>query len=136
MELKFEDMTGLIIQACMNVHRELGSGFLKPVYQDALAIEFKTMGIKFVREAKIEIYYKGIKLDKGYFADFICFDEIIVELKAVTQLVSAHKAQVINYLKGTNKQIGLLINFGSNSLKWERISRFEKRDAVRQPESV
>ncbi|MBO6175996.1 MAG: GxxExxY protein [Treponema sp.] len=71
---------------------------------------------------------KGELLSKEYYADFVCYDKIIVELKAVTSLVKAHKAQVINYLKAADKEIGLLVNFGCNSLKWERISKFETRE--------
>ena len=67
-------------------------------------------------------------LSKEYYADFVCYDKIIVELKAVTSLVKAHKAQVINYLKAADKEIGLLVNFGCNSLKWGRISKFENRE--------
>ena len=74
-----------------------------------------------------QLTYKGVKLEKEYYADFICYDKIIVELKAVSIIVKAHKAQLINYLKAANKEIGLLINFGTNSLKWERISKFENK---------
>ena len=120
--LLYEKETEKIIQACMSVFNELGNGFLEAVYQEALAIEFENMEIPFTKEAKIEIYYKGRKLEKEYFADFICYDNIIVELKCVSKLVNANKAQVINYLHGTNKSVGLLINFGESSLKWERLT--------------
>ena len=120
--LLYEEETGKIIKACMNVFNELGNGFLEAVYQEALAIEFEYMNIPFVREAKIEIQYKGRKLEREYFADFICYDDVIVELKCVSKLVNAHKAQVINYLHGTKKAVGLLVNFGASSLKWERLT--------------
>ena len=120
--LLYEEETGQIIKACMSVFNELGNGFLEAVYQEALAIEFENMEIPFTKEAKIEIYYKGKKLEKEYFADFICYDNIIVELKCVSKLVNAHKAQVINYLHGTKKAVGLLVNFGASSLKWERLT--------------
>ena len=120
--LLYEEETGKIIKACMNVFNELGNGFLEAVYQEALAIEFEYMNIPFVREAKIEIQYKGRKLGREYFADFICYDDVIVELKCVSKLVNAHKAQVINYLHGTKKAVGLLVNFGASSLKWERLT--------------
>jgi len=126
--LKKEDLTGKIINACMEVHNELGNGFLEPVYQEALEKEFKIQNIKYEREKLLPIIYKGERLSKEYYADFFCFDEIIVELKAVSKLVKAHKAQVLNYLKAANKEIGLLINFGENSLKWERITKFEKEE--------
>ena len=102
--------TGKIIKACMNVYNELGNGFLEAVYQEALAIEFGLMNIPFRREAKIDIFYKGKKLSKEYFADFICYDTIVVELKAVSKLVNANKAQVLNYLHGTKLAVGLLIS--------------------------
>ena len=76
----------------------------------------------------IQLMYKGELLSKEYYADFVCYGKIIVELKAVTSLVKAHKAQVINYLKAADKEIGLLVNFGCNSLKWERISKFENME--------
>lgn len=110
----------------MNVHNELGGCFLEPVYQSALAEEFKLMKIPFEKEKKLDVYYKGIKLDKEYYADFVCYDKIIVELKAVSGLVKAHKAQVINYLAATKLKLGLLVNFAGNSLKWERITCVKK----------
>ena len=125
--LLYEEETGEIINACMAVHRELGNGFLEAVYQDALEIEFKERGIPYAREAQIPIFYKGQRLDKEYYADFICYGKIIVELKCVSHLVNANKAQVINYLHGTKLNVGLLVNFAEASLKWERLTRFEKQ---------
>ncbi len=122
----YEEETGKILKACMNVFNELGNGFLEPVYQEALAIEFEIQGIPFEREKNIKIEYKGHILDKEYFADFVCYGKIIVELKSVASLVNAHKAQVINYLKATKNEVGLLINFGSASLKWERLTNLKK----------
>jgi GxxExxY protein len=126
--LLYEEETGKIIKACMNVFNELGNGFLEPVYQEALAIEFELQGIPFQREQKLEITYKGRKLNKEYYADFVCYNKIIVELKAISVLVKANQAQVINYLKATKMKIGLLVNFGSASLKWERISNLTSED--------
>jgi GxxExxY protein len=83
------------------------------------------------QEAKIEILYKGNKLDKEYYADFICYEKIIVELKAVSKLVNAHKAQVINYLHGTKLPVGLLVNFGESSLKWERLTLLKNKSEDR-----
>lgn len=120
--LLYEEETGKILKACMNVFNELGNGFLEAVYQEALAIEFEEMHIPFERETKIDIFYKGKKLDKEYYADFICYDKIIVELKAISKLVNANKAKVINYLHGTKLLVGLLVNFGESSLKWERLT--------------
>ena len=123
--LKYEEETGKILNACMEVHKELGNGFLEPVYQEALEEEFKIQKIPYEREKLLTVMYKGKKLSKEYFADFVCYGNIIVELKAVTSLVKGHKAQVINYMKATNSEIGILVNFGENSLKWERISHFK-----------
>ena len=120
--MEFEEETKQIINACMEVHNELGNGFLEPVYQEALEEEFKIQSIPYEREKLLPIVYKGKTLKKEYFADFICFNEIVVELKAVSVLSKPHKAQVLNYLNAANKKIGLLINFGATSLKWERIS--------------
>ena len=126
--LIYEEETGKIIKACMNVYNELGNGFLEAVYQEALAIEFGLMNIPFRREAKIDIFYKGKKLSKEYFADFICYDTIVVELKVVSKLVNANKAQVLNYLHGTKLAVGLLINFGESSLKWERLTLLKNKN--------
>ena len=124
--LLYEEETGKILNACFEVHKELGSGFLEAVYQEALEIEFKNQNIPYEREKLLPITYKGKLLEKEYYADFICYGKIVVELKAVSTLTSSHKAQVINYLKASSNEIGLLINFGANSLKWERISKIEK----------
>jgi GxxExxY protein len=118
---KQDPQTYAIIGAAMAVHSELGHGFLEPVYQEALSVQFELSKIPFQREAPIEIRYKGRVLDCQYKADFICFREVIVELKAVAQLEDAHYAQVINYLKATGFRRGLLINFGGPSLEWKRI---------------
>ena len=136
--LKFEEQTGQILNACRNVYKELGYGFLEPVYQEALEKEFQLCNIPYEREKKITITYKGMKLNKEYYADFYCFDTIIVELKAVSAIAKEHKAQVINYLKAINKEIGLLVNFGASMFKWERISIFgltKEREGV-SPNSV
>ena len=110
-----------IIGACMEVHSELGSGFLEAVYQEALAIEFEEREIPFDSEARLNVYYKGKKLNKHYNADFICYDQIIVEIKAMEGLTDEHLSQVLNYLKATGFRIGLLINFGSSKLQYKRV---------------
>ena len=124
--LLHEEETGKILNACFEVHKELGNGFLEAVYQETLELEFKNQNIPYEREKLLPITYKGKLLEKEYYADFICYGKIVVELKAVAALTSSHKAQVINYLKASSNEIGLLINFGTNSLKWERISKIEK----------
>jgi len=108
----------------MEVHKELGSGFLESVYHEALAIEFEDRKIPFASEKKLEIAYKERVLDKYFEADFICYDHIIVEIKAVTEIKGIHKAQTINYLKATRKKLGIIINFGAESLEYERLVRF------------
>ncbi len=110
-----------IIGACMEVHKELGPGFLEPVYQEALSLEFYIQGIQFEKEKDIRIVYKGKTLDKWYKADFLCFDKIIVELKAISELSNDHIAQLLNYLKATKLRVGLLVNFGSSSLVYKRL---------------
>jgi len=110
-----------IIGACMEVHSELGSGFLEAVYQEALAREFNKREIPYVYESRLDVYYKGEKLNKHYYADFVCFDQIIIEIKAMEGLTDEHLAQVLNYLKATGFRIGLLINFGTSKLQYKRI---------------
>ena len=110
-----------IRSAIFAVHNELGNGFLERVYQDALEYEFRERGIPYEREKEIQIMYKGKPLGEPYRADFVCYDKIIVELKALSELDGAHRAQVINYLKATKMKLGLLINFGETSAKVERI---------------
>lgn len=107
--------------AIMSVHRELGCGFLERVYQDALEFEFKLRGIPYEREKQIQITYKGYPLGEPYRADFICYGKIIVELKAVNELLGIHKAQVINYLKATKLKLGILVNFNDAIVYPERI---------------
>lgn len=119
--LVFKDEAYKIIGAAMAVHRELGCGFLEAVYQEALEIEFKQQIIPYLREEPLILNYKGTTLLKEYFADFICFNKIIVELKAVKELDPIHEAQVFNYLKATGFKLGLLINFGESSLVYKRI---------------
>ena len=119
-ELLYKDECYKIVGACIEVHRTLGCGFLEPVYQEALAIEFSNCGIPYEREKVFEITYKGNLLSPTYKADFICFDCIIVELKALTQLTNDHAAQIMNYLKVSNLKLGLLINFGTHSLQHKR----------------
>ena len=112
--------TYAIIGAAMEVHRLLGCGFLEPVYQAALAIEFGKRIIPFRREVKLPVFYKEVQLDTPYRVDFICFEEVVVELKALARLSGTEEAQVINYLKASGLEIGLLLNFGARSLDHRR----------------
>ncbi len=121
--LLYEDETQEIISAFYEVYNNLGGGFLESVYQDALSIEFKSRNIPFEKESKMNIYYKNQLLDRYYFADFKCYDKIIIETKSVSNLVPEHTAQVLNYLKATNIRLGLLVNFGPNKIEFKRIVR-------------
>jgi len=112
--------TFAVIGAAMEVHRQLGCGFLEPVYQEALAVEFLKRNIPFVREVRLPIHYKGQLLATAYCADFICFDSVVVELKALAHMSGTEEAQVINYLKATGYEVGLLLNFGARSLQHRR----------------
>ena len=107
--------------AAMNVYNALGHGFLEAVYQEALEIEFIKRGIPYEREKELKIFYEGKELRQTYKADFVCYGDIIVELKAVAHLDDSHRSQVFNYLKATGFKLGLLYNFGHyNGLEWER----------------
>jgi len=121
MDEKRDLQTYAIIGAAMEVHRLLGCGFLEPVYQEALAKEFSLRRIPYEREVELVISYKNEPLTCRYRADFLCYGEIIVELKALSALSGIEKAQVINYLKATGKQRALLINFGAPSLMYRRL---------------
>ena len=120
-EEDYRQKTYEIIGAAMEVHRQLGNGFHEAVYGDALAIEFKCRNIPFEREKTFKISYKGVELPHTYIADFVCFSNIIVELKAVETTQDIHRSQVINYLHASNTPIALLINFGQASLQFERL---------------
>ena len=110
-----------ITGAAMQVYNKLGIGFLEAVYQEALALEFTKRGIPFEREKELKIYYDGQELKTTYRADFVCYGDIIVELKAVSELDDSHRSQVYNYLKATGFKLGLLYNFGhADGLQYER----------------
>ena len=110
-----------ITGAAMHVYNTLGPGFLEAVYQEALELEFVKRNISYEREKVLTISYDGIVLKQTYRADFVCYDNIIVELKAVSHLDDSHRSQVFNYLKATGLKLGLLFNFGNaNGLEFER----------------
>ena len=121
-EYLYKNETYAVIGAAMEVHKELGGGLLEGIYQEALAIELAERGIPYEREKELDVFYKGHKLEKKYFADIICFDEVIVELKSVSEILPVHEAQLVNYLKITKKKVGLLVNFGAKSLYYKRIA--------------
>jgi len=118
--LLYKDEVYQIIGAAMEVHKVLGPGFLEAVYQEALEIEFILRGIPFESYKNLKIPYKESVLKKCYEADFVVFEKIIVEIKALDSIISKNKAQIINYLKATKLRLGVLINFGEESLVWKR----------------
>jgi GxxExxY protein len=128
--------TFAIIGAAMEVHRELGRGFLELVYQTALALEFQGRTIPFKAEVALPIRYKGKLLTCGYRADFVCFEDIIVETKAISKLTGADEAQLINELKATGLHRGLLLNFGAPSLEHNRLVFGAPQDLCKSAESV
>ncbi|MCE7987253.1 MAG: GxxExxY protein [Caldilinea sp. CFX5] len=121
--------TYAIIGACMEVHQQLGHGFLELVYHEALKIEFPLRQVSFLSEVELPVWYKGRQLPTVYRADFICFHEIIIEIKAIKEITKIEEAQLINYLKATGKPIGLLINFGSKSLEYRRFANHFSKSA-------
>ena len=116
-----DPQTYAIIGAAMEVHRELGNGFLEAVYQAALAIEFAERQIPFRGEVELPVYYKGRRLSCGYRADFVCFESVLVETKAIGTLATVDQAQLLNELKATKHRRGILINFGAASLEHKRM---------------
>lgn len=122
-ELLFKDEVYAIIGAAMEVHNQLGVGFLEPVYQEAMEIELSSRSITFMPQPEIQIHYKDRDLNKTYRADFLVFNEIIVEIKAIDGLSGHEESQLLNYLKATRLELGLLINFGGNKLEWKRMVR-------------
>ena len=123
-ELIYKEETYAIIGAAIDVHRELGNGFLESVYEEALQIEMESRNIPFQTQVRLPITYKGKPLQKEFIADCIAYGKIILELKGIPYLTSVEEAQIINYLKAANLQLGLLINFGSSGkLEWKRFVR-------------
>ena len=106
----------------MEVHNQLGCGLLEAVYAEALAQELRERAIPFTREKEFPVVYKGLRLSKMYKVDFVCFDKIILELKATDKILPVYASQVLNYLKLSNLKLGFVINFGERSLCWERIA--------------
>lgn len=120
-EYYLKDETYSIIGLCMEVHKVLGKGHNENVYGDALEYEFKMNNIPYEREKRYNINYKDIVLPRYYFSDFTVFGEIILELKAIQTLTSSETKQVLNYLAASKNKIGLLVNFGEDSLKYKRL---------------
>ena len=111
-----------LIGACFEVYKDKGSGFLEAVFQECLELELGLQAIPFVAQSPLSLTYKGQSLRQRYIADFVCFDKIILELKAVERITDEHRAQLLNYLNATGQRLGLLVNFGHHpKLKWERM---------------
>ena len=122
MELVYKDESYRIMGACFELYKEKGAGFVEPVYQECLEIELGLQSIPFKPQSELILTYKGRTLKQRYVPDFLCFDKIILEIKAVSALDDAHRAQVHNYLKATGFKLGLLVNFGHYpKVEYERI---------------
>lgn len=118
----FKEESYKIVGACFEVYNEKGNGFLEAVYQECLSIEFVLQGVEFFEQPPINLSYKSRELQKKYYPDFLCFNQVIVELKAVSTLTDEHRSQVYNYLRATSLKLGILVNFGSTQkLSYERI---------------
>jgi GxxExxY protein len=120
-ELIYKDEAFKIIGCCMEVHRELGKGHDEVIYKDALEIEFQRQGIPFKHEQEFKLTYKGVLLPHKYFADFVVMDKIILEAKAIECLTNSHVKQTLNYLAASKLKLGLLVNFGEDSLNYKRV---------------
>lgn len=122
MTIMFKEESFKIMGACFEVYKEKGCGFVEQVYQECLEIELEMRGVLFVPKQELSINYKGRPLKSKYVPDLLCYDKIIVELKAVKELCDEHRAQVHNYLKATGHRLGLLVNFGHcPKVEYERI---------------
>jgi GxxExxY protein len=121
MALLYEELTGKIIGAAMEVHRTLGCGFLEAVYQEALEFELELQKVPFVAQLELTVTYKGRTLKPKYKPDILVDNKVLVEIKSLARLTSTEEAQVLNYLKATGCKVALLINFGAKSLEWKRM---------------
>jgi len=123
-EIIYKDESYEIMGACFEVYKEMGCGFLEPVYQECLELELQHRAIPFLAQRELMLNYKGQTLEQKYKPDFLCHEKIIIEIKAVKDLSDEHRAQVHNYLKATGLRLGLLINFGHYpKIEYERIAR-------------
>lgn len=126
-DLIYKDEVYAIVGAAMEVHRVLGRGFLEAVYQEAMGLELTERSIPHKPQVELRIHYKSHPLKKFYIADFVAFDKVIVEIKAIEQISSLEESQLLNYLKATDFEAGVLINFGANSLEWKRLVNTKKK---------
>lgn len=121
MKLLFEEESFAIIGSCIEVHKKLGNGFSEAVYVEVLEKEFEKRNVPFERQKELTLQYDGMPLQDCYIADFVCFDKIIIDVKFIKEILVNEIKQAVNYLKATNYELGLIINFGQDSLKWKRI---------------
>lgn len=128
-DLLYSDLTREIIGAAMEVHRNLDSGFLESVYEEALAIEFDLRKVRYERQKGIDVFYKGL-LAKQFVCDFLVGEKVLVELKALKTITGVEEAQILNYLRATGVEVGLLINFGEQSLKYKRLVLQQQKETA------
>lgn len=120
-QIIYKNESYFVIGLCMDIHNELGKGFSEAVYSDALEMELKSNGVPFQKEVRFDIIYKGEKLKHYYYADYLVDDKFILELKAVEKISKSHIKQTLNYLAASKMQLGLIINFGEDSLSYKRV---------------
>src|SRR2546427_6403638 len=120
-ELLYKEEVFQLVGCCMEIHRELGKGHDEVIYKDPFVVELSRAGIPFSREKKYGVAYEGAILPHFYYADFVVWDKILFEVKAVEKLTEAHAKQVLNYLAASKLRLGLLVNFGSDALEWKRV---------------
>jgi len=126
MQIVFKEESYSVMGACFEVYKDKGAGFVEPVYHECLEIEFEMAKIPAVSKPRLEIQYKGRALKQRPEPDFVCFGKLILEIKAVKALCDEHRTQLLNYLKATGFELGLLVNFcGQGELEWERILKTE-----------
>lgn len=122
-KIVFAEESYKVIGACFNVYKNKGAGFLESVYQECLEIEFEHQKIPFVPQKPLSLEYRDKRLKQGYVADFVCFDSIILEIKAVSKIIDEHRAQILNYINAAGFKLGLLVNFGHYpKLEYERFA--------------
>jgi GxxExxY protein len=120
-ELLYKEEIFQLVGLCMEIHRELGKGHDEVIYKDAFVVELSRAGIPFSRERNYAVMYKGVILPHHYYADFVVWDNILFEAKAMEKLTDSHIKQVLNYLAASRLRIGLLVNFGGDALEWKRV---------------
>ncbi len=126
-ELIYKDESYAIMGACFEAYKEKSCGYSEPVYHECIGIEMSLRGIPAISKPKLQLEYKGQKLEATFEPDYVCYNKIVLELKAVAKLIEGHRAQVLNYLKSSNMRLGLLVNFSHYpNLEWERIVANDK----------